>query len=107
MLWGSAGIPTLLKALSYPISVAFSTHLHDQHVPVPVEGVQPVPSVSHRFLKKHTPQCVKCRCDLWLKRAQRNFPKAVSCPYFCNSVSTGTSHLLPSLALPLRDKLGL
>lgn len=75
MLWGSAGIPTLLKALSYPISVAFSTNLHDQHVPVSVEGVQPVPSVSHRFLKKHTPQCVKCRCDSWLKRAQRNFPK--------------------------------
>lgn len=50
MLWGTAGIPTLFKALSYPISVAFSIHLHDQRVPVPteaVEGVQPVPGVSH------------------------------------------------------------
>lgn len=50
MLWGSAGIPTLFKALSYPISVAFSTNLHDQHVSVPseaAEGVQPLPCVTH------------------------------------------------------------
>lgn len=50
MLRGSAGIPTLFKAPSYPISVPFSANLHDQHVSVPgeaPEGVQPLPCVSH------------------------------------------------------------